>query len=304
MRFSELTPLQRIGVVLDAGSFEPSSPSGSLVHGRGRIGADQVYVAATDPAAARGAVGVAECRGMSELLARARDEGAPVVLLLDSSGARVDEGLPALGAFRGLLRETLLTRLARSPMLAVVGRACFGGASLLACTCGHRHYLTGARLAASGPAVIEGAVGAARFDARNHASVDALMGSAARVEIDAEGSLIEDAPDSVGSAVRGWLRDVQVQPQAWSPDAEHDLQGARLFATGAGGGAPERNRGHVSTSGRSSSARVPGASGGRRVLRVSADGIARSRIPRNAQRGTRWRCDLLAARGLAACAAS
>ena len=123
---------------------------------------------------------------MSELLARARDEGAPVVLLLDSSGARVDEGLPALGAFRVLLRETLLTRLARLPMLAVVGRACFGGASLLACTCSRRHYLIGARLAASGPAVIEGAVGAAQFDARNQPSVDALMGSAARVEIDAE----------------------------------------------------------------------------------------------------------------------
>ena len=72
----------------------------------------QVCVVATDPAVARGAIGVAECRGMSELLARARDEGAPIVLLLDSSGARVDEGLPALGAFRVLLRETLLTRLA------------------------------------------------------------------------------------------------------------------------------------------------------------------------------------------------
>jgi acetyl-CoA carboxylase beta subunit len=232
VRFSELTPAQRVGALLDAGSFEPGDPSGSLVLGRGRIDGRQVSVVATDPRTARGAIGVAESRGLSQLLARARDERAPVVLLLDSSGARVDEGLPALGAFRVLLRETLLTRLAGLPMLAVVGRACFGGASLLACTCSRRHYLIGARLAASGPAVIEGAVGAAQFDAHNQPSVDALMGSAARVGIDAGGALIEDTPDSVSSGARGWLRDVQVQPQTWSPEAEHHLQGARLFATG------------------------------------------------------------------------
>jgi hypothetical protein len=173
---------------------------------------------------------------MSELLVRARAEGAPVVLLLDSSGARVDEGLPALGAFRGLLRETLLTRLAQSPMLAVVGRACFGGASLLACTCGRRYYLAGARLAASGPAVIEGAVGTARFDARNHTSVDALMGSAARTQVDARGAIVADAPDAVGGAVRAWLS--EVQEEAWSPHAEHDSQRARLLKTGV---APPRS---------------------------------------------------------------
>ncbi len=234
MHFSELTPAQRVDALLDAGSFEPDGASGSLVLGRGRIDGLQVCIVATDPAAARGAIGVAESRGMSKLLSRARDEGAPIVLLLDSSGARVDEGLPALGAFRALLRETLLTRLAKLPMLAVVGRACFGGASLLACTCSRRHYLLGARLAASGPAVIEGAMGTAHFDSRNRAGVDALMGSAGRVETDAHGSLIEDTPSSVSAAVRDWLRDVQTRTQAWSPEAEHDSQGARLLAAGVG----------------------------------------------------------------------
>jgi acetyl-CoA carboxylase beta subunit len=233
LRFSELTPAQRVDTLLDAGSFEQMDGSSSLVLGRGRIDGREVRVLATNPAAARGAIGVAECRDMSESLARARAERAPVVLLLDSSGARVDEGLPALGAFRALLRQTLLTRLARLPMLAVVGRACFGGASLLACACGQRHYLAGARLAASGPAVIEGAVGPARFDARDPAKVDALMGSAARVQIDAQGALVADAPDAIDNAVRVWLGKIGGLEQAWSPEAEHAAQGLRLSSSEA-----------------------------------------------------------------------
>jgi hypothetical protein len=234
LRFSELTSAQRIAAVLDAGSFEPAAAAGSLVLGAGRIDGRRVQIIATNPAVARGAIGVAECRGMAERLARARSDNMPVVLLLDSSGARVDEGLPALGTFRTLLREAVLTRLARAPMLAVVGRACFGGASLLALTCGRRQYLSGARLATSGPAVIAGQTGTGGFDARDHATVDALMGSAARVQIDEEGTLVADAPDAVGSAVRDWLRTAPDQYAVWDPRLAQDSLGARLSGSARG----------------------------------------------------------------------
>jgi hypothetical protein len=224
-------PAQRVSTVLDAGSFETGVAAGAFVLGRGAVGARPVYVVATAPAVARGAIGVAESRGLSALLAQARETGAPVVLLLDSSGARVDEGLPALGAFRLLLREALLSRLAHTPMLAVVGRACFGGASLLACVCGRRCYLAGARLAASGPAVIEGAMGSAQFNARDPASVDALMGSTARVAVDPGGALVADTPEAVGAAVRTWLS--EEREEIWSPGSEHAAQRARLSATQA-----------------------------------------------------------------------
>jgi hypothetical protein len=163
---------------------------------------------------------------MGQLLARARR--APVVLLLDRR-VRVDEVARAR-RFRGLLREAVLTRLARVPMLAVAGRACFGGASLLACICARRHYLSGARLAASGPAVIEGSVGVGQFDAHDHASVEALMGSAARVQVDTDGFLVADAADDVGTAVRGWLR----VPAAIGPGVRtrRTIPRARLLAAG------------------------------------------------------------------------
>jgi len=109
LRFSELTSAQRVAAVVDAGSFEPAAAAGSLVLGAGRIDGRSVQIIATNPAVARGAIGAAECRGMAERLARARSESMPVVLLLDSSGARVDEGLPALGAAFYLMFREIVT---------------------------------------------------------------------------------------------------------------------------------------------------------------------------------------------------
>jgi hypothetical protein len=59
------------------------------------------------------------------------------------------------------------------------------------------------------------------------------MGSPARVRIDEDGTLVADAKDAVGSAIRDWLRDAPSQDPEWSPQAAHDSLGARL--SGAGG---------------------------------------------------------------------
>jgi hypothetical protein len=80
--------------------------------------------------------------------------------------------------------------------------------------------------------VIEGAAGAGRFDARNHRSVDALMGSAARVQVDARASLVQDALEPVTSAVRDWMRDVDNREDAFDPYPEHDSQRMRLSDAG------------------------------------------------------------------------
>ncbi len=162
------------------------------------------------------------------MLIRARSDDSPVVLLLDSSGARVDEGLRALGAFRGLFREALLTRLAEIPMLALLGRACFGGASMLACLCARRHYLASTRLATSGPAVIEAVVGKAHFDAGNKEQVMALMCGTARAGIDPGGVVMEDSEHAAGASLRGWLAEAAAGTMVWQPHVSHELLAARL----------------------------------------------------------------------------
>ena len=226
--FSALPPAQRVALLLDDSTFEAGPPAGSLLWGAGWIDAHRVYVAATDPQVARGAIGVEEARGLSEMLIRARSDDSPVVLLLDSSGARVDEGLRALGAFRGLFREALLTRLAGVPMLALLGRACFGGASMLACLCARRHYLASTRLATSGPAVIEAVVGKAHFDAGNKEQVMALMCGTERARIDPGGVVIEDSEHAAGASLRGWLAEAAAGSMVWQPHVSHDLLAARV----------------------------------------------------------------------------
>ncbi|MGI0028549.1 MAG: carboxyl transferase domain-containing protein, partial [Nitrososphaera sp.] len=164
MRFSELSPEQRVATLLDGNVMQPRG-AGAMLTASGVLRGRRVYVAATDPAIARGAIGVAEADALAGLLRSGREHAAPVLLVLDSAGARVDEGLPALGAFRRLFCEALRAKLTGIPLVALLGPICFGGASLLACLCDRRVYLPQTRIATSGPVVIEGAGGKDRLDA-------------------------------------------------------------------------------------------------------------------------------------------
>jgi hypothetical protein len=166
------------------------------------------------------------------MLRQARADPAPILLLLDSSGARVDEGLAALGAFRRLFREALLTRLAGVPMIALLGNACFGGASMLACLCSRRVYTAHTLLAASGPGVIEAISGKPQLDAGDPKSVEALMGGAARTRSDPTDLLIGGAPDQLREVVRACLRENDSRLGSWNPDVAHVVLGMRLRQAG------------------------------------------------------------------------
>lgn len=188
-----------------------------------------VYVAATDPSRVRGAIGAAEAQALRALLREAREALRPVVLLLDSAGARVDEGLPALGAFRLMFREALRSRLAGVPMLAVLGRSCFGGASMLACVCSRRVFAPDSRLGASGPAVVEAFEGRERFDSSDRDRVAGLFGAQARRP------LLPDDEFADGSIqvqrIRAWLETIRDGAE-WDACAEHTRLEKRLDAAG------------------------------------------------------------------------
>jgi carboxyltransferase family protein/malonate decarboxylase gamma subunit MdcE len=204
--FTAASPDLRVRSLFDAPDAIVPSRAGLLVSASGVIGGGPAHVAATDPSVARGAIGAEEARALAQLLRRAREERVPVVLLLDSSGARVDQGLAALGAFRQLYREALLAALDGLPMLALLGRACFGGASMIACVCEQRVYLPTTRLATSGPAVIEAAQGKSVLDAGDQQAVFALMGAPARVALHPEDWIREDSLLAARSAALQWLQ--------------------------------------------------------------------------------------------------
>ena len=195
MRYSSAPVETRLEAILDRGTrqdLDGEHARCALLAAAGCIDGKRVWIAATDASRARGAIGVTEAARLGKLLRAAREAPAPVFLLLDSAGAKVDEGLAALGAFRRLYREALTTRLAAVPMYALLGRACFGGSSMLATLCNLRVYCPRTLLGVSGPGVIQALAGSDQLDATDPAAVEALMGGAARTQLGYDDVLVGD----------------------------------------------------------------------------------------------------------------
>jgi acetyl-CoA carboxylase beta subunit len=232
-RFSTKAAARRVEAILDAGSFQPLTGSGNrttTLTGGGRLNGEPVWIAATDPSRARGALGVAEAGALCMLFQVARGGPRPVVLLLDSAGAKVDEGLAGLGAFRRLFREALLTRIAGVPMLALLGRSCFGGASMLACLCHARLYSSETLLAVSGPAVIEALGGKTELDASDHEQVRALMGGEARTKLGGDELLCADRSEVFRGTAAEWLREKRTALLEPALTEQHERLRRRLQA--------------------------------------------------------------------------
>jgi hypothetical protein len=231
--YSRAGVAQRVAGLLDRGAA--TERCGRVLVARGKLEGTAVSVIANDPSSAGGAIGTGEADRIGAALRAARDDRLPVLWLLDSAGADVRQGLHALGAFRRLFRAGLEVRAAGVPTLALLGRSCFGGASMIACLCDARSYLPQTRLATSGPAVIEGACGRAEFDAGDEHAVGDLMGSARRLVAHPEDALREDTLPAARAAASAWLRG----STAHAPCPVHDRHAqlrARLEAAGIGTG--------------------------------------------------------------------
>ena len=239
--FSASPPAQRIAALLDSGTLEHGQTQlhGSMVAGIGTIDGCEVTLIATDRGVAGGSVGVAEAQALSALLEQSHAAGRPFIFCLDSAGARLDEGLAALGAFRQLYRHVLDLRLAGLQMLGLIGRDCFGGASMLAATCAQRVYSESSRLAMSGPAVIQALGGIAELDATDAAAVNALMGGAARMQLKPTDRLCDDSLDAYRAAVRAWVADCATAAPLDLRE-QHNRLGTRLLAQGMAPSPPRR----------------------------------------------------------------
>jgi len=229
MNYSNAPLDARLDAVLDSGTvvdLEMARRPTALRTARGLAGGKPVWLAGSDASRARGAIGVAEAEQLCELFRNARQAPAPIFLLLDSAGANVDEGLAALGGFRRLYREALLTRLAGVPMFALLGRACFGGSSMLAMLCHRRIYSDRTLLAATGPTIIQALAGIDQLDAADAAAVKALMGGEARAHLGEDDLLIADELEAFAACARTLA--TADAPLTLDIHRQHDRLGKRL----------------------------------------------------------------------------
>lgn len=196
--FLERTARQRVAALLDRDSFvemlppserhfsphlpalgQPVAFDDGVVIGSGLLAGAPIYIAAQEPIFMGGSVGEVHGAKITGLLERAaRYKPAAVLLLLDTGGVRLHEANAGLIAISEIQRAVFEARAAGVPVIVLIGgsNGCYGGLGIVAKCCDHIVMSEEARLAVSGPEVIEANKGVEEFDARDRALVWRTMG--------------------------------------------------------------------------------------------------------------------------------
>lgn len=193
----------------------------NLSFGRGTLDGKPVRMALVENRFAGGSIGEAEAERLGALFKVAAKEKSPLILYLDSAGAKVSEGLKALGAFRAVYRAGLEAAVGGAHLAAVLGNNCFGGSSMLAHLAPRRLFLPGTRLAMSGPAVIAAAAGMDALDEAFRAMAEATLAAGARAKASPANTVWSPQTD-----VAAWLREAFADPN--DALARHIAMGQRI----------------------------------------------------------------------------
>ncbi len=139
-----LTARERIDLLLDKGSFrevdsfvvhrthdfdldKQKYPSDSVVTGWGTIEGRLVYVFSQDFTVFGGSLGEVHAEKICKIMEMAMKNGAPVIGLNDSGGARIQEGVVSLGGYSDIfLRNTMASGVV--PQISAIMGPCAGGA--------------------------------------------------------------------------------------------------------------------------------------------------------------------------------
>ncbi len=200
-----LTALARARALCEG--FTPEAnylPHDSLAFGTGTLAGAPVYVLAQDARHEGGSFGATESDAVAVWLQTIIAAPAPLILFLDSGGARVSEGLRALGGFRRMFRALADVKLAGVPMLAVCGRTVFGGASMLACVADARIFFERSLFGMSGPRIVQAIAGVGDFNAEDKAFVASIMGGSTRAAREGSALMADDA-NALRQAAERWL---------------------------------------------------------------------------------------------------
>jgi len=247
--FAESTARERVARLLDAGSFTeilgpsarmmsphlaqlgvPASFDDGVVVGEGLLHGQPVLIAAQEGEFMGGGVGEVHGAKLVGLFQRAlRTRPAAVLVLAESGGVRLHEANAGLIAVSEVMRALLATRAAGIPTLMLIGGAngCFGGMGLVARCADQVVMSDAARLAMSGPEVIESSNGVEEFDAKDRALVWRTTGGKHRYLMGDCDVLVEDDVAAFREAALSLLG----QPRALTLEGlerEHAMLAARI----------------------------------------------------------------------------
>jgi hypothetical protein len=204
---SALPPTPILDALRATLAFEPvGDPAGNLTLGRGTFEGRPVHVALVENRIASGSLGATESQRLGALLRIVARERSSLVLFLDSAGAKVSEGLKALGAFRELYAAGLDAAFSAAPIAAVLGKNCFGGASMLAHLAPQRLLSESTQMAMSGPSILASTAGVNVLDDVFRAMAEASLSPAARAKASKANTVWK-----AGADLKPWLREALAQ---------------------------------------------------------------------------------------------
>ncbi|MFJ6831646.1 acyl-CoA carboxylase subunit beta [Streptomyces sp. NPDC091209] len=206
----KLTARERIGLLLDEGSFTEIEPlrrhratgfgleakrphTDGVVTGWGTVHGRTVFVYAHDFRIFGGALGEAHAQKIHKLMDLAAAAGSPLVSLNDGAGARIQEGVSALAGYGGIF-----TRNVRSsgviPQISVMLGPCAGGAAYSPALTDFVFMVRGiSQMFITGPDVVQAVTGErVSHDGLGGADVHAAVSGVAAAAYDDEESCLED----------------------------------------------------------------------------------------------------------------
>ena len=142
-RLGKLTARERIGVLVDEGSFEEFGmfvehratdfgmaanriAGDGVVTGWGTVNGRPIFVFAKDFTVFGGSLSEAHAEKIMKLQDMALKNGAPIVGLYDAGGARIQEGVAALGGYAEVFQRNVLAS-GVIPQISVIMGPCAGG---------------------------------------------------------------------------------------------------------------------------------------------------------------------------------
>jgi acetyl-CoA carboxylase carboxyltransferase component len=212
-----LGPAERLALLCDPGSFRPlrsgvtaQAPGvkpragDGVLAGAGRVGGRPIFCYAEDPSFMGGSLGEAHANSIVRVLELARRSGRPAIGLVESAGARLQEGHAALGGYGRIFKAIVdLSRVA--PQITIVTGVSAGGGAyapaltdFVVMTEAARMFLTGPRVVreALGEAVTMEELGGPHLHGRNGVC-ELVVGSDAEAAQQAR-ALLAHLPDRVG----------------------------------------------------------------------------------------------------------
>lgn len=141
---TRLTARERLDVLLDPGSFvevdrfvthrctnfgmeKIKTPGDGVVTGYGRVNGKLVYIYSQDFTVFGGSMSRTQANKILKIMKMAEKNGAPIIGLKDSGGARIQEGVEALAGYADILcKNALLSGVV--PQISAIMGPCAGGA--------------------------------------------------------------------------------------------------------------------------------------------------------------------------------